>query len=189
MLALFTDVAAFESVLEENKDLEELLRKYSLPDFHHTTINVEGYELNALEIRPPGFDDSGKVKHPVLFRVYGGPGSQLVNMRYGHDWHSLLAAAQNRRYLVVVVDGRGTGFKGRRLRVPVRSRLGYYETIDQVTAAREWAKRRYVDPERIGVWGWSYGGFMAAKCMEADAGVYKFGMSVAPVTDWRFYGM
>jgi len=108
-------------------------------------------ELNVMELRPPHMDDSGRTKYPVLFRVYvglpsglahpahvftryGGPGSQLVTQKYGVDWHYYLSASL--QYVVVIVDGRGTGRKGRRLRNPVKSNLGYWETKDQVEAAR-----------------------------------------------------
>ena len=91
-------------------------------------------ELNAIELRPPHMDDSGRTKYPVLFRVYGGPNSQLVNQKYGVDWHYYLACSL--QYIVVIVDGRGTGLKGRKLRNPVKSNLGYWETKDQVEAAR-----------------------------------------------------
>ena len=86
------------------------------------------------EIRPPRMDDSGKTKYPVLFNVYGGPNSQQVSLRYAMDWHHFLAASH--KYIVVVVDGRGTGFKGRRLRNPVKDNLGHWETVDQIYAAK-----------------------------------------------------
>lgn len=90
--------------------------------------------MNALEIRPPRMDDSGRTKYPVLFRVYGGPGSQLVDTRFGVDWHHYLACAL--QYVVVVVDGRGTGYRGRKFRNVVRKDLGFWEVKDQVAAAR-----------------------------------------------------
>ena len=88
-----------------------------------------------MEILPPNFDDSGRTKYPVLFNVYGGPGSQLVHNRFDRStWHTYLAA--DLKYIIVTVDGRGTGFKGRKLRNPVRGDLGFWETKDQVEAAR-----------------------------------------------------
>lgn len=109
-------------------------------------------ELNVLEMRPPRMDDSGRTKYPVLFRVYGGPGSQMVDVRYGQDWHAYVVSEL--QYIVVVVDGRGTGFRGRALRNPVKNNLGRWETVDQVNAAKIWATKTYVDPKRIGIWGW-----------------------------------
>jgi dipeptidyl aminopeptidase len=126
--------------------------------------------MNVLELRPARMDDSGRTKYPVLFRVYGGPGSQLVSARFGVDWHWHLASAL--QYVVVVVDGRGTGFRGRAFRSVVRGNLGANEVADQVHAAkcvrgrvriartaadnggRLWAAKDYVDPKRIGIWGW-----------------------------------
>lgn len=138
-----------------------------------------------LEILPPNLDITGRKKYPVLIRVYGGPGSQMVSNRFERDWHSYLAASQ--RYIIIMLDGRGTGFRGRNLRNPVRDDLGHWEVQDQVAAAREMAKRVYVDRSRIGIWGWSYGGYMTCKAIEADSGIFTLGMAVAPVTDWRYY--
>jgi dipeptidyl aminopeptidase len=130
-------------------------------------------ELNMLEILPPNIDTSGRKKYPVLVRVYGGPVSQMVSNKYERDWHSYLACEQ--KYVIVMVDGRGTGFKGRELRNPVTDNLGHYEVLDQIAVAREMLSREYVDKKRIGIWGWSYGGYMTLKTLEADSGVYTLG--------------
>ena len=122
-------------------------------------------------------DDSGRTKYPVLFRVYGGLGSQMVDVRFQHDWHDYVVSEL--QYIVVIVDGRGTGYKGRKLRNPVKNNLGRWETRDQVNAAKVWAAKEYVDPKRIGIWGWSYGGFMSSKVIEADAGVHSLAIAVA----------
>ncbi|KAI0765616.1 dipeptidyl aminopeptidase [Trametes elegans] len=172
-------------ITSSNPQLNDTLAQYELPIVKHSTIESDGYELNVVELRPPRMDDSGRTKYPVLFRVYGGPGSQMVDVKYGHDWHTYAAAEL--QYVVVVVDGRGTGFRGRALRNPVKNRLGAWETVDQVNAAKIWAAKEYVDPKRIGIWGWSYGGFMSSKVIEADAGVHSLAMAVAPVTSWKLY--
>jgi len=180
-----TENSSFNYVLTENANLNRTLAQFEMPTIIRGTIESDGYVLNYKEIRPPRMDDSGKTKYPVLFRVYGGPFSQLVNLNYGIDWHYSVACVQ--KYIVVTVDGRGTGFKGRELRNPVKDNLGYWETIDQINAAKLWATREYVDKKRIGIWGWSYGGFMSSKVVEADAGVHSLAMAVAPVTSWKLY--
>jgi len=140
--------------------------------------------LNVVERRPPHFNE--KKKYPVLFYLYGGPGSQTVSKTFGVDFQAYVAA--NLGYIVVTVDGRGTGFIGRKARTIIRGNIGYYEAHDQIEAAKIWAAKKYVDATRLAIWGWSYGGFMALKTLEQDAGeTFSYGMAVAPVTDWRFY--
>lgn len=164
-------------LLEGNAGLNKTVSEFLKPLVTRTTIENDGYgnapfhlshpvqfptnnsllssvyaELNMLEILPPNLDITGRKKYPVLIRVYGGPGSQMVSNRFERDWHSYLAASQ--RYIIIMLDGRGTGFRGRNLRNPVRDDLGHWEVQDQVAAAREMAKRVYVDRSRIGIWGW-----------------------------------
>ncbi|KAI6130211.1 dipeptidyl aminopeptidase [Pisolithus thermaeus] len=175
----------FDYVLTDNTALNATLSVFETATVTYTTITSDDYELNVKEMRPPRMDDSGRTKYPVLFHVYGGPGSQQVNVDYKRDWHDYLVCTL--QYIVVVVDGRGTGYKGRHLRNPVRNNLGFWETRDQINAARIWASKPYVDPKRIGIWGWSYGGFMASKVAEAGVGIHSLAMAVAPVTSWRLY--
>lgn len=172
--------------IESNADLAQAAAEYDLPIEIYQTINIEGVDLNLVERRPPHFDENKR--YPVLFQLYGGPGSQLVNKKFTVDFQAYVASQLG--YVVVTLDGRGTGFIGRKVRTLVRGHIGFYEAMDQIAAAKMWAKRSYVDEERIAIWGWSYGGFMALKTIELDGGkTFKYGMSVAPVTDWRFYGM
>lgn len=132
-----------------------------------------------MEIRPPGMDDTGHTKYPVLFKVYGGPTANLVNYAYNADWQWYLACSPKLKYITVLVDGRGTGNRGRKLRNPVRSNLGHYEALDQANAARIWAGKKYVDSRRIGIWGWSFGGYLTLKVVEAAFGVHNLAISVA----------
>ncbi|KAG8530805.1 uncharacterized protein KY384_004162 [Bacidia gigantensis] len=170
--------------IEDNKDLAQKAAETELPIEVYGTINVDGIELNYVERRPPHFDSNKK--YPVLFQLYGGPGSQLVDKKFNIDYQSYVAS--NLGYVQVTLDGRGTGFIGRKARTLIRGHIGYYEGMDQIAAAKVWAAKDYVDPERIAIWGWSYGGFMALKTIELDGGeTFKYGMSVAPVTDWSFY--
>ena len=170
---------------ESNAALAKLASTHELPIKIFSTVNIDGFDLNVVERRPPHFDENKK--YPVLFELYGGPGSQSVDRRFSVDFQSY--AASNLGYIVVTLDGRGTGFLGRKARTVIRGHIGYFEGMDQITAAKMWARKDYVDPERIAIWGWSYGGFMALKTLELDGGeTFRYGMAVAPVTDWRFYG-
>ena len=175
----------FSELLEGNAELNSTLSEFLRPIVTRTTIISDDNELNLVQITPPNFDASGRKKYPVLIRVYGGPGSQMVSNLWSRDWHTYLAC--EKKYIIVLVDGRGTGFKGRKLRNPVTDDLGHWEVVDQIAAAREMVKRVYVDRTRIGIWGWSYGGYMTCKTLEADSGIFTLGMAVAPVTDWRYY--
>ncbi|KAF1346682.1 dipeptidyl peptidase IV N-terminal region-domain-containing protein [Delphinella strobiligena] len=173
-----------EIVLEENQALNELATKSELPINVYQTINIDGFELNLVERRPPHFDENKK--YPVLFYLYNGPGFQEVDRKFGVNFQSFVASSLG--YIVVTLDGRGTGYLGRPTRTVVRGNLGYWEAHDQIAAAKKWAAKPYVDADRIGIWGWSYGGFMTLKTLEQDGGqTFKYGMAVAPVTDWRFY--
>ncbi|KAH6660639.1 dipeptidyl peptidase IV N-terminal region-domain-containing protein [Truncatella angustata] len=174
----------YEHLIEENKDLAAKAQRYELPLLEYGTIHVDGFDFNYVERRPPHFDPTKR--YPVLFQQYQGPGSQSVTKAFKVDFQSYVAAALG--YVVVTVDGRGTGFIGRKARVVVRKNLGRWEAHDQIAAGKIWAAKPYVDADRLAIWGWSYGGFNALKTLEQDAGqTFKYGMAVAPVTDWRFY--
>lgn len=175
----------FEKDIEKNEGLAALAAKYEFPTFHYSTVNIDGFDLEVVERRPPHFHPERK--YPVLFQVYGGPGSQSVTKSFQIDYQAYVAAGLE--YIVVTVDGRGTGFIGREARVAVRGDLGNLEAHDQIETAKIWAAKDYVDEKRIAIWGWSYGGFMTLKVLEQDAGqTFSYGMAVAPVTDWKFYG-
>ena len=174
----------FEGIIEENKELGKQASAHELPIDVFQTVNIDGFELNLIERRPPHFDP--KNSYPVLFHQYQGPGSQSVAKKFAVDFQSYVASALG--YIVVTVDGRGTGFLGRAARCIIRGNVGHWESHDQIEVAKRWAAKKYVDEERLAIWGWSYGGFMALKTLEQDAGrTFKYGMAVAPVTDWRFY--
>lgn len=174
----------YENSIEENPGLADMAKKHELPIKIYSTVNIDGYDLNVVERRPAHFNE--KKQYPVLFYLYGGPGSQTVTKGFTVDFQSYIAS--NLEYIVVTVDGRGTGFIGRKARTIVRGNLGYYEAYDQIATAKIWAAKKYVDASRMAIWGWSYGGFMTLKTLEQDAGqTFHYGMAVAPVTDWRFY--
>ncbi|PTU17586.1 hypothetical protein P175DRAFT_0504882 [Aspergillus ochraceoroseus IBT 24754] len=170
--------------VEDNAGLSRMAEEYALPTEIYQDVTIDGFTLQVVERRPPHFNPAKK--YPVLFFLYGGPGSQTVNRIFTVDFQSYVAS--NLGYIVVTVDARGTGFIGRKARCIVRGDLGYYESYDQIATAKIWAKKVYVDETRMAIWGWSYGGFMTLKTLEQDAGeTFQYGMAVAPVTDWRFY--
>lgn len=177
--------SSFEHVLEDNKELADRARRFELPILKYDTLDLgDGVKVNYLERRPPHFDP--EKQYPVLFHQYSGPGSQSVTKKFAIDFQSYIASALG--YIVVTVDPRGTGFLGRKHRVAVRNQLGLLESADHIAAAAQFASRKYVDSERLAIWGWSYGGFTTLKTLEQDAGrTFSYGMAVAPVTDWRFY--
>lgn len=147
-----------------------------------TMRGEDGIELNGYIVKPRDFNASKK--YPVVMSQYSGPGSQQVLKRWSFDWEQYFAA---KGYVIVCVDGRGTGGRGTAFRTAVYRQLGHYETIDQLAAARYAASLPYVDANRIGIYGWSYGGYQALMCATADACPYAAAVAVAPVTDWRFY--
>ncbi|HEX8360873.1 MAG TPA: S9 family peptidase [Longimicrobium sp.] len=146
---------------------------------------ADGTELRGSMIKPANFDASKK--YPVLMYVYGGPGSQTVTDSWGgtrYLWHQALA---QRGYVVVSVDNRGTGARGSAFKKATYLKLGAVETADQIEAARHLASLPWVDASRIGIWGWSYGGFMTASALFAPGSPFKAGIAVAPVVDWSLY--
>ena len=157
---------------------------YARPEFL-TIKTADGVELNAWIIKPKGFAPSQR--YPLLMNVYGGPGSQTVTDSWGgatYLWHQMLAQDG---YLVASVDNRGTGGRGARFMKMTYLHLGRYEAADQIASARWFGTQGYVSPDRIGIWGWSYGGYMSSLSMFRGRGVFKAALVVAPVTDWRFY--
>ncbi len=169
--------------LEDNSGLKKLLKEYSITKKEFFSFKTpEGVELNGWMLKPANFDQAKK--YPVLMTQYSGPNSQQVLDRWGISWNDYLA---QEGFLIVCVDPRGTGARGEEFRKMTYLQLGKYESDDQIEAARYLGTLQYVDKNNIGIWGWSYGGFMTALCMEKGADVFKAGISVAPVTNWRFY--
>jgi len=150
-----------------------------------TIPTPDGVELNAWIIKPKDFDPAKR--YPLLMFVYGGPGSQTVTDAWGGSqylWHQMLAQDG---YLVASVDNRGTGARGAKFKKMTYLHLGRYESADQIAAARWFARQPFVNPDRIGIWGWSYGGYMTSRTMLLGGSLFKAALAVAPVTDWRFY--
>ena len=176
-------------VIEPNEALNKTLKEYRLsrPDFISFETDY-GVRLNALMIKPRDFDPSKK--YPVLVYVYGGPGSQTVvnawdsDSRHRQLWHEMLT--QN-GYIIFIVDNRGTGARGRDWMKVVYRQLGVAEVQDQIAGVEYLRKLPYVDSTRIGIWGWSFGGYMTSMCILKGADYFKAAIAVAPPTDWRDY--
>lgn len=175
---------SFSVILESNDALADMASTHELPHLTYTNLTINNATLQILERRPPHFDP--KHQYPVVFYQYSGPNSQTVARRFAVDFQSYLAA--NQGYIVITVDGRGTGFSGLEHRKVLREHFGTVEPADQIAVAKHYAKKPYVDAERMAIWGWSYGGYTTLKTLEMDAGqTFHYGMAVAPVTDWAFY--
>lgn len=174
-----------EKVLTENTKLKNVLDQYDLGKAEFIKVpNSKGDSLNGWILKPANFDPSKK--YPVLFCNYGGPGSQQVANRFGATsmWHQMLA--QN-GIIVVSVDNTGTGYRGEEFKKKTYMQLGKLEIEDQIDAAKYLGSLSYIDKNRIGHWGWSYGGFMSSLAITKGADVFKAAVAVAPVTSWRFY--
>jgi dipeptidyl-peptidase-4 len=173
-------------VIENNEALATNLKDYNLPQKEFFVLKTEkGNELNAWIIKPTDFDINKK--YPVFMFQYSGPGSQQVDNKWNtaNDYWFMMLAQQG--YIVACVDGRGTGFKGAYFKKVTYKQLGKYEVEDQIDAAKVIGNYSYVDKSRIGIWGWSYGGFMSSNCILKGNDIFKMAIAVAPVTNWRFY--
>jgi dipeptidyl-peptidase-4 len=171
--------------IKDNRALVEKLKKYDISPKEFSTIAINGNDLNMYMIKPSDFDSSKQ--YPLLLYQYSGPGSQSVANSWGGTndyWHSMLASEG---YIIACVDGRGTGFKGRDFKKITQKELGKYEVEDQISAAKKLSELPYIDADRTGIWGWSYGGFMSTNCILKGNDVFETAIAVAPVTSWRFY--
>ncbi len=173
-------------VLEENSVLRNKLKNYKLSQKEFLTIKTaDGLELNAWMIKPFDFNE-GK-KYPIIFAIYGGPGRNTVLNSWDgatYMWHQHLA---QKGYIVVSVDNRGTSYKGEKFKKATYGNLGMFETQDQIEAAQYFGSLPYVDKSRIGIQGWSFGGYLSSLCITKGNEVFKTAIAVAPVTNWRYY--
>jgi dipeptidyl-peptidase-4 len=173
-------------VVEDNAALERKLAAAPIrpPQFFELPM-PDGTRLDAYRLVPADFDSTRR--YPVLMYVYGGPAAPQVNDAWGGSrylWHQMLT---QHGYVVVVVDNRGAAWRGRDFRKITQHRLGTIESQDQMDAARWLGSQPWVDPARIGIWGWSYGGYMTALTAGRGGTLFKAAMSVAPVADFRLY--
>ncbi len=173
--------------LEDNERYRNVMKDYGFVDRELFSFTTDaGVKLNGWMLKPANFD-AGK-KYPVLMYCYGGPGSQEVFNAYtrvlDYAWYQMLA---QKGYMVVCVDGRGTAGRGDAFKKVIYKQMGKYEAIDQIATAHYLQTLPYVDKDRIGIWGWSFGGYLSSLSMFTGNGTFKMAMSVAPVTNWRYY--
>lgn len=171
--------------IKDNSALKNTLSYYKYSNKEFSTLNVNGNDLNMWMLKPSDFDATKT--YPLLMFQYSGPGSQRVVNKWNSSrdyWHQYLA---QQGYIVVCVDGRGTGFKGSDFKKVTYLNLVKYETEDQIQAAKQIGSLPYIDASRIGIWGWSFGGHMSTNCLLKGNDVFKMAIAVAPVTSWRFY--
>ena len=171
-------------ILEDNSEFFKNMEQYNLSKKELFTIKTKDAELNAWMIKPPNFDKTKQ--YPLYMFLYGGPGSQQVKNSFWSNnyWHQMLA---QRGYIVACVDNRGTGGKGAEFKKVTYKELGKYETIDQINAAKYFGSLPYIDKNRIGIQGWSYGGYMSSLAITKGADIFSLAIAVAPVTNWRYY--
>lgn len=173
------------SILEKNEKLANTLKQYNLSKKEFFTIQGAEKSLNAWMIKPPNFDPIKK--YPIFLTVYGGPGHNTVLDEYGGAdfiYHQLLA---QKGYIIVSIDPRGTMYRGADFKKSTYLQLGKLETEDILASVKELGKLGYVDASRIGIQGWSFGGFMTSLAMTKGADLFKMGIAVAPVTNWKYY--
>ena len=171
--------------IKDNDKLSQELLNYNTSKKEFSTINVNGNDLNMWLIKPADFDASKQ--YPLFMYQYSGPGSQSVANRWNSAndyWYQMLA---QKGYIVACVDGRGTGLKGAEFKKVTQKELGKYEVEDQIQAAKQLGELSYIDVSRIGIFGWSYGGFMSSNALFKGNDIFKMAIAVAPVTSWRFY--
>jgi len=173
-------------VLSKNEEKQNLIGTLNLGKTDFFKIKNENKtSINCFKILPPDFDKNKK--YPVLMHCYGGPGHQVVTNRWSHFdyfYHQLLA---QKGYIVVLADGRGTDGRGTDFRHASYGQMGKVEHEDQVAVAKYMRELDYVDSNRIGIWGWSFGGYLSSLCLMKSPDIFSTAIAVAPVTNWKYY--
>uniref|UniRef100_A0AAR2IV55 Uncharacterized protein n=1 Tax=Pygocentrus nattereri TaxID=42514 RepID=A0AAR2IV55_PYGNA len=172
-------------VLEDNKKLEQILAtEIQMPTIKRATLKISGFDFWYQMMFPPNFDTSKK--YPLLIQVYAGPASQYVDYKFRLEWATYLCSTED--VIIASFDGRGSGFQGDEIMHAIYERLGTYEVEDQISAVRKFIDMGFIDKERIGMWGWSYGGYVTSMVLGSGSGLFKCGIAVAPVSKWEYYG-
>ena len=190
---LFDNKGKEVRMLEDNKEFSERMKEYNLGKKEFITITDPAFtlpdgtqiEMETWRILPPDFDPNKK--YPVLIYVYGGPGHQTVNNAWGSDDYAWMQLLAQRGIICVSINNRGGGARGEVFKKMTYQQLGKYETEDMITLAKYMAAQPYVNPEKIAIYGWSYGGFMATSGITKGADYISTAVAVAPVTNWRYY--
>lgn len=172
-------------VLQDNSSADTHWQQANFSPKEFLTIPVNGTELNAYLIKPKDFDPTKK--YPVFMYLYGGPGSQQVLNTDGGFYFWWFQHLASQGYIIACVDNRGTGGKGADFKKVTYKNLGHYELQDQIAAAQYLGQQTYIDADRIGIFGWSFGGYMSSLALTKGADTFKLGIAVAPVTNWRYY--
>ncbi|KAM9486424.1 dipeptidyl peptidase 4 [Clarias gariepinus] len=171
-------------VLEDNKKLEQILNtELLMPTIKRATLKIAGFDLWYQMMFPPDFDASKK--YPLLIQVYAGPASQYVEYKFRLEWATYLCSTE--KAIIASFDGRGSGYQGDEIMHAIYERLGTYEVEDQISAVRKFIDMGFIDKERIGMWGWSYGGYVTSMALGSKSGLLKCGIAVAPVSKWEYY--
>ena len=174
------------SVMEDNHVYKERMEEYKFSKREIIQVPLADVTLNGWMLKPNNFDPNKK--YPLLMYVYGGPGSQEVSNSFARSmdfaWYQMLA---QKGYIVVCVDNRGTAGRGDKFKKIIYKQMGKYESDDQIAAAKYFKTLPYIDPDRVGIWGWSFGGYLSSLSLFKGEGTFKTAMAVAPVTTWRYY--
>ncbi|MCB0737170.1 MAG: S9 family peptidase [Bacteroidetes bacterium] len=173
-------------VLEDNENFQKTWAEAEFVPFEFMQVNgADGTPLNGWMVKPADFDENKE--YPLLMFVYGGPGSQMVKNTWYTSNKAYFQYLAQQGYIIACFDNRGTGARGVEFKKMTYMKLGQYEVEDQIAVAKHFAKQSYVDAKRIGIFGWSYGGYMSSLCLARGKDVFSTAVAVAPVTDWRFY--
>uniref|UniRef100_A0A3P9NPW6 Fibroblast activation protein, alpha n=1 Tax=Poecilia reticulata TaxID=8081 RepID=A0A3P9NPW6_POERE len=171
------------SILEDNKELENLLTEFQMPTMKYGTVKIAGFDMWYQMMLPPDFQKSKK--YPLLIDVYAGPCSQSVSYQNKLNWGTYLSSSLG--IIVASVDGRGSGYQGDEILHAIYRQLGTFEVEDQMSAVRKFIDMGFIDKDRIAIWGWSYGGYVASMALGSGTGLFKCGIAVAPVAKWDYY--
>lgn len=175
--------------IRNNTKIREKVSKIALPQVRSFPIMITGgYHAQVRLHLPPGLREDEITRYPLVLHVYSGPGTQLVTEKWKIDWNTYLASSKD--YIVAEIDGRGSGGQGYQLLHEIYRRLGTAEVSDQLEVTEYLRDNlHFIDPRRVGVWGWSYGGYVAGLALANPQGLFQCGISVSPVSSWKLYGM